>query len=535
MGDVMASPNVCDQDGTGPEGVTRGGKLTDVYREVGARTAVGAGAVVALAAAFVEYAHDHRPAYALGAFAAGAIAVAIAWFVTTLPGLSVRGLVIGGFFVLAGMISWTSLNYGRWLVWPLLAAEGIVFAVWSWPWLRDLRQLPRLGTAWLGLAYWLLGVAGAIVALRLGIAVQRVVYAGVFGLAVLAVVASARRDPGADGAGSDRGRDLSAGIAGAFLLAIALLALSGSGNLFQHNHVIPNSLWGAGMTHRFWGGPWLLYHPNSLALIAVAAALRIGADRAFAVWQRLTVAVLAGAVIEITDSRTAFGFFAVAGVVHAYLLWRRPGAGLPAYRKPWLAAATPFVVIALILVVSHGEGFLFKSRYGDSDPTSGRADTWKKVGQDWVHGSVDHKLLGDNRTVRAVVHRADDGTRPGQKPLDLTTDNAAVGALQRAGVLGVLAFLFGLGRLLWVAWRGTARRAPPAWLTIAAIGSVPTIATADWLLGGTGGTLWILLTAGEAWLVLGPSHRSRTDPPSAGARTAPAQRDQTTSRGSTPL
>jgi hypothetical protein len=39
-------------------------------------------------------------------------------------------------------------------------------------------------------------------------------------------------------------------------------------------------------------------------------------------------------------------------------------------------------------------------------------------------------------------------------------------------------------------------------LTVAAVGSIPTIAVADWLLGGTGGTLWILLVAGEAWLVL---------------------------------
>jgi hypothetical protein len=122
---------------------------------------------------------------------------------------------------------------------------------------------------------------------------------------------------------------------------------------------------------------------------------------------------------------------------------------------------------------------------------------------------VVEKLLGDTATTRAVVHRAHDGTRPGEKPVDLTTDNAAVGALRRGGVLGELAFLLGLGLMLWHAWRGpritgtSGRRSPPAWFTVTAVGSVPTIATADWLLGTTGGTLWILLVAGEAWLLFG--------------------------------
>jgi hypothetical protein len=42
------------------------------------------------------------------------------------------------------------------------------------------------------------------------------------------------------------------------------------------------------------------------------------------------------------------------------------------------------------------------------------------------------------------------------------------------------------------------RREMPAWFIIATLAAIPTIATTDWLLGGTGGTLWILLVAGEA-------------------------------------
>lgn len=456
-----------------------------------------AGAVVGLAAGAVSYLDDHSTLYALGALLAGALAVAIAWFVTTLPGLTGRGLVVGGLFVLAGMLSWTSLGVGRWLVWPLLGVEGIIFAVWAWPWLRDLRALPRLGSAWLGLAYWVLGVLGALLVLNLTVAGQRIAYAGVFGLAVLAVVASSRRD---------RGRDLSVGIVVAFLLGIALLVVSGSGNLFQHRHVVPPGAWGTEvMVHRFWGGPWLLYHPNSLALIGVVAAARIGVDRAFAAWQRLAVTVLAGGVLVATDSRTGFVYFGAAAVIHAYLLWRRRGTGLPEYRPVWVGMATPFAVLAVVLALS--PGFLFQTRYGNNDVTSGRTDTWRQVGREWVdHGVVD-KLFGDTATSRAVVYRDDDGHKPGEKQLQLTTDNAAVGALRRGGVLGELAFLVGLGLLLWYAWRGPrtadGRRPPPAWLTVTAIGAVPTIATADWLLGGTGGTLWILLVAGEAWLLFG--------------------------------
>ena len=37
------------------------------------------------------------------------------------------------------------------------------------------------------------------------------------------------------------------------------------------------------------------------------------------------------------------------------------------------------------------------------------------------------------------------------------------------------------------------------------IAALPTIATTDWLLGGTGGVLWILLVAGEGVTLLGES------------------------------
>ena len=163
------------------------------------------------------------------------------------------------------------------------------------------------------------------------------------------------------------------------------------------------------MEHRFWGGRFLLYHPNSLALVGVVVAVRIGADRAFAVWQRLAATVLAGLVLLATNSRTGFVYLVAAAAVHAHLLWRRQGSGLPAYRRRWVAAAVPFAVLVAVLVVSGGRGFLFQARYGGDDPTSGRLDTWKQVGVEWQQAGWAEKLFGDAKTARAVVHRENDG------------------------------------------------------------------------------------------------------------------------------
>jgi len=167
------------------------------------------------------------------------------------------------------------------------------------------------------------------------------------------------------------------------------------------------------------------------------------------------------------------------------------------------------VVLVLALVLSGGPAFLFHGRFGGSDTTSGRIDTWKQVATDWRHAGWAEKLFGDARTSRAVVTRINDGSPPQGPRRKLNTDNAAVGALRRGGVLGVLAFLVGLGLLVWHAVRGgwplgrSGTGAPPAWFTIAALSAVPTIATEDWLLGGTNGGLWILLLAGEAYVVFG--------------------------------
>jgi hypothetical protein len=536
------------------------------------------GAAVALVAAVVAYSRTGSPGEAGKALAAGVIAVAVAGLALSLPGVTARGAAIGGFFVVAGIFTWTYTNRPI-VVWLVLAAEGAVFAVWGWPWLARLNALPRLGAAWLGIAYWPLGIVGAVLVGHLGVAVQRLAYAGVFTLAALAVVASVSAESSVDaaplpGRSRRRGGDLSVGIVAAIIMAVAALLLVGSGTLFDAVHAVPDNSSAQLMRDRFWGGPGLFYHPNSLAGLAIVVAIRIGPDRAFAAWQRLAATGLAGFILLLTGSRIAFVFAAFAALLHAVLLyampaWRQrsaatpvasvadspvadspvadspatdspvpgssvPGSSgnqpgdLPSYRRPWLAAGTPFAVLALVLVLSGGQGFLFQSRFGGDDVTSGRVATWKQVATDWRHAGWAEKLFGDAQTSRAVVTRADDGAPPGAPRRKLNTDNAAVGALRRGGVLGVLAFLLGLVLLLRRAAPRRPRAAAPTdagsaalaaggsaappmvWFTIAAIGAVPTIATEDWLLGGTNGVLWILLLAGEAISPVAEIHKPRS-------------------------
>jgi hypothetical protein len=469
-----------------------------------------AAAVVAAAIVVpIEYANTSSVLESAQALLAVVLALGVACLAFSLPGITPAGLVAGGFFVTAGAVSWT---YGRG-VWGPLLIGGLAFLVWSRPWSQPLQRfgqpMARLGSAWLGLTYWILGVVGAVLMGRPTIAVERLVYAGLFTLAVLAVIAStalAVEDSSRPRDARRAAADLSVGVTAAFLFMIAILLAVGAGNLFDPIHVVVAGPWGRSQTLRFWGGPELLYHPNSLAGIATFAAVRIGFDQRFAAWQRLAVTAMAGYVVYITNSRTGFLVLGTAAVTHAVLLWwsrrtpawiprwltRRTLAGLPKYpaRRIWLAGAVPFVVLALILVASGGRGFIVKQRYGEGGLSSGRTQTWAAVATEWRDAGTAEKLFGDTKTTRAVVRRAESGD------VDLTTDNAAVGALRRGGLLGVAAFLFGL----WLLVRHAGRREAPAWFLATVIAAIPTIAVADWLLGGTGGTLWILLVAGEVWL-----------------------------------
>lgn len=450
-------------------------------------------AVVALGAAVTELAVGDGFGSAIKAFVAGALAALVAVLALTLPGVTWRGLLFGAFFIGSGLAAWVFMDQPL-VIWVLIGIQGAVCLFWGWPYLANLKESVKLGATWLGVSYWVFGVIGALLVFDAGVTAQRVAYAGIAGLAVAAAVGLVRRT----------GVDLSIGVVAAFLFALAAILLSGSGNLFESVHTVPPGPWGESFEYRFWGGEYLLYHPNALAGLAVMVAIRIGPDKTFAAWQRLAVTGVAGLVVFATNSRAGFVLLGVAGVVHAALLfWRRRQdvPNLPDYRstRNTLAAiAVPFVVLGLVLVASGGvQGFLGKERYGSGGVTSGRVDTWKFVWEEWQDAGVVDKAFGDTKTARAVVKR------PGGEGLLLPTDSSAVGSLRRGGVLGVIAFLLGLGLVLWHALAWVIRRGPPAeaWFVLAAIAAVPTIALNDWLLGGTGGTFWVLLLTGEAYLL----------------------------------
>ena len=199
-------------------------------------------------------------------------------------------------------------------------------------------------------------------------------------------------------------------------------------------------------------------------------------------------------VLPLVNSRTGVGYLGAAAVLWAVFTWRRR----------LVEAVVPIVFVGVIVLASGGWDFLTSKRYGEaSDLTSGRTATWAQVWREFKADDAPQKVFGDAKNARAYVVRTDSALIPGIDRPKLTTDNAFVGALRRGGILGVLAFLLGLALLCWHAVRGVRGRRAPPWFTIAALGSLVTIPTADWLLGGTGGTLWVYLLAGEASLLLG--------------------------------
>ena len=147
-----------------------------------------------------------------------------------------------------------------------------------------------------------------------------------------------------------RDTDLSVGVIAAVVLVLGALLLAGAGNVFHAVHALPNADPSTlAMRNRFWGGTLLYYHPNSTAGLAVAVAVRIGPDRAFAAGRRLAAALLAGLFVTLTGSRTALVFAGGAAVLHLVMLywWRVEFGGFPRYTRKWIVAVTPFVVLAL--------------------------------------------------------------------------------------------------------------------------------------------------------------------------------------------
>ncbi len=154
--------------------------------------AIGLGAALVVLAGVAAYARTDSVPETLRALPAALLAVGVAALAVSLPGVRLRGTVLGGCFVAAGIFTWTFTSRPL-VIWAVLAGQGVLALVWSRPWLTGVRALPRLGTAWVGLAYWLFGALGALLVGHVGVAAQRIAYGGVFGLCALAVIGTLRR------------------------------------------------------------------------------------------------------------------------------------------------------------------------------------------------------------------------------------------------------------------------------------------------------------------------------------------------------
>lgn len=429
----------------------------------------------------------------------------------SLPGLVAEGAVVALLSLAAAVMAWSHTTEPRY-TFAVLGLQVVVFAAWTFPWFRHLAPLARLGSAWLGVAVWLLGAVSALV-LAPSVGVQRLVYAGIAVLTVLMFIRGRQRT----------GRDVSIGLVAGILIGLAFIVAVGSGNFFSLSHYAPPGPWGYRFNGRFWGGPLAVLHPNGMALAALIVSLRIGPDRRFATWQRLAALTVTTLMLYETNSRTGVLAAFLAGLSWTILtLWRsrhemRSAGRFLSSRRGALtvgSALLPLILVIAVFIAAGGRGFLLSQRYGtaatqtSSDAataaddlntqsvTSGRTQNWSAIFRDWRHDTLLEKAFGNTDNTRGYLLRQAASVKNQPK---LTADNAGVSELRRGGVLGVLAFIFGFGLLFWRAFR----RDTPVWWRLSVIGAFATVATSDQSLGGTGTTLLLLLTAGEVSLFAG--------------------------------
>jgi hypothetical protein len=458
----------------------------------------------------------------LGAALAVLIAVGVFAVAVSLPGNTPQGLLLGIGIPLAAMMAWTRLDQPVY-VWLVTGVVGVAAAVWTFPWWRDAGHLLRLGGFWLAVGLWLTGSVSALLLGKPGVLAGRVVYGGFAVAVALLVFHTLWR----------RGRDISVGIAAGLMICHALLLALGSQYVFETNefHVTSNSAWGYAQSSRFWGGPWLVYHPNFIAMTGLLVAIRIGADPRFATWQRLTAVGNGGLLLYIADSRTSLLMAGVASVTYGLLhIWR---SGLPRFRFwTWFTtpqarrvlghALLPLAVTFLVFGLAGGTDMLFKQRYAQpaaaqltpaqqeesqrnvNAALSGRADVWGMIFHDFRRDTLVEKTFGNTDFPRGEILRYRDPADPryaGQP--ELSADNVPVGSLRRGGVIGLLLILVGTGLVLWRVLRPVV----PPWIPVLVLAGLASVISEDELVGTT--PLWTLVLAGEVWMYA----RTRGRPP----------------------
>ncbi len=480
------------------------------------RVGVPVAVVAALAGGAFDALHGSVAGFGTGVTTTLALLVAggMVLLALSLPGFAAEGVVVGLLSLAAAVMAWSHTNQPGY-TFAVLGVQVVVFAAWTFPWLRSLPLLPRLGSAWLGIAVWLLGAVSALI-LAPTVGVQRLVYAGIAVLTVLMFVRGHQRGSG----------DLALGLAAGLLVGLAFIVATGSGNFFSLSHYAPPGPWGYRFNGRFWGGPLAVLHPNGMALAALIVSLRIAPDSRLATWQRLGALVATTLLLYETNSRTGVLAAFVAGLGWTVVRLRH-GRGSFASRRGVVAvvsALLPLALVAAVFVAAGGRGFLLAQRYGpvttsasgdastaqddlsSKSVSSGRTENWSAMLRDWQHDSVLEKAFGNTDNTRGYLLRQAASVKGQPK---LTPDNAGVAELRRGGVLGVLALLLGFGLLLWRGFRSNT----PVWWRLSLLGALATIVTSDQTLGGTGTTLLLLLTAGEVALFGGrPAARAEPAP-----------------------
>lgn len=452
------------------------------------------------------------PFRGVGAGLAVVIAAAIAALALSFRHRSPEGVFAGFALTVSGMIAWT---YPAAAAWALFGVIGLVALIATYPWWRDWRAPLKLGSFWLGVPVWVYGAVSAVAVGAFSVAIERTVYGGYALLIALLVVQAVRQ----------RHREVTAGIAVGLLLAAVLLLIAGCTEVFEPGprHTAQNNF-GFSQADRFWGGPALVYHPNAMAMVALLAAVRLGADPQFSVRQRVGVLFASAFLLYLAESRTAFMLAGVASLIYAVLyIWRR---GLPKWRfwtwlstRPWrrivAAALLPLVMSVMVVAVSGGTDAIFKSRYANEEPEepedpegslraprwlnsllSGRPEVWWLMFADYGDDTVAEQAFGNADNTRGYILR-DADPEDDIEASRLGADNAFVSALRRGGAIGLLTALVAV---VLVVWR-TLRRGQPIWLLLMLMMALAQSMTEDELVNTT--VSWLVVLAAEAWVLWG--------------------------------
>ncbi|MGH3662287.1 MAG: O-antigen ligase family protein [Micromonosporaceae bacterium] len=445
------------------------------------------------------------------------LAAVVLWVALSLPGITPQGLFLGVGVPLVAMMAWTK-PYHPIGIWVVTATVTVAAALWMCPWWRSSREALRLGGFWLPVGLWLIGALGALLLGRVAVAGGRIAYGG-FALVVALLVFQTVR----------RGRDISIGIAAGLMVCNAALLAAGAPWVFTTGTraATGQEAWARAQTDRFWGGPWLMDHPNLIAMMALLVAIRVGMDARFRPWQRFTAVGNGVLLIYITDSRTALIMAGVASVTYGLLHLGRAQRRAGWRPRVWRAlghALLPVTIILVVFAATGGADNLVKDRYQNgrdgghevSRSLSGRVEIWDLILDDFRSDTAVEQALGNTDSIRGDILRHQDPSHPRyDTQAHLGPHNGLVAALRRGGVVGLVLIVGALGL---VAWR-TVRRADPCWIPALAVSASASLISQDALVILS--PVWLMVFAAELWTRYGLTDTGPAQPPKNGCHRRP--------------